>query len=457
MTRDGLNILQVSTADRGGGAERVAMNLHERFLERGHSATLAVGRKTGKDQKVVEIPNARERHAWARFWAGASHQLLTHEHRLGNTGPLRTVADAIGRPDAWLDAQLGREHFGYPGTAGLLGLSGRGPGLVHLHNLHGGYFDLRQLPRISRQVPVFVTLHDAWMLSGHCAHALGCDRWRTGCGNCPALGTYPAVKRDATALNWQRKRDIYARSRVYLTAPSKWLLDKARRSMLAPAALDSRVIPNGVDLGVFHRGDQAGARHRLALPENAHIILFAANGIRRSDFKDFDTLREAIRCVGEAVADRPVLCVALGEAGETQHIGRARVQFVAPRSDPSVVADHYRAADLYAHAAREDTFPTTVIEAMACGVPVVASDVGGIPEQVSHGRTGLLAPVGDAGLFGAYLAMLLNNPGLRRSFAEQSIEVAVKRFAVETQVDRCLAWYAQVVHGAGSQGTRHAA
>ncbi len=457
MTRNRLNILQVSTADRGGGAERIAMNLHERYIARGHLATLAVGRKTGNDPHVVEIPNRRSRNAWARAWAGVSYQLHTHEHRLGSTRPLRTAADAVGRPKAWLDEQLGCEHYGFPGTKQLTGLAAQEPDLIHLHNLHGGYFDLRQLPQLSRNAPIFITLHDAWMLSGHCAHSLGCDRWRTGCGGCPALGTYPAVKRDATSRNWRRKRDIYANSRVYLTAPSKWLLDKAKRSILAPAIQGSRVIPNGVDLKVFCPGDQAGARHRLALPENAYVILFAANGIRRSDFKDFQTLREAVRQVGDSVADRPVLCVALGEAGETQEIGGARIRFVAPQSDPDVVADYYRAADVYAHAAKEDTFPTTVIEAMACGTPVVASEVGGIPEQVSHGQTGMLAAPGDPALFGAYLTMLLKNPELRRSFAQESVKVAVQRFGLDTHVELNLAWYELVVWNVQSEQTRIAA
>lgn len=457
MTNNPLNILQVSTADLGGGAERMALNLHERYIARGHDASLAVGRKSSHDQQIVQIPNAQMRSIWARFWAGASYQLHTHEHRLGSTRRLRAVTDTIGHPRAWLDGQLGREHFGYPGTKQLAGLAEASPDLIHLHNLHGGYFDLRQLPEISRLAPVFITLHDAWMLSGHCAHALGCDRWETGCGGCPSLDTYPAIKRDATAKNWRLKRDIYARSRVYLTAPSKWLLEKAKRSMLAPAVLESRVIPNGVDLDVFFPGDAALARHRLALPENAYVILFAANGIRRSDFKDFETLREAVRLVGEKIDKRPVLCVALGEAGETQHVGRARVQFVAPKSDPAVVADYYRAADVYAHAAKEDTFPTTVIEAMACGTPVVASDVGGIPEQVQHGQTGLLVEPNDAARFGAYLTMILKNQGLRRSLAEQSIEAARRLFDLNTQVDRSLEWYEQVVGSVRSQDARMAA
>jgi glycosyltransferase involved in cell wall biosynthesis len=217
------------------------------------------------------------------------------------------------------------------------------------------------------------------------------------------------------------------------------------------------VIPNGVDQSVFHPGSLAEARHRLALPENAYVVLFAANGIRRSDFKDYKTLRDAIGKLGQAVTDRPILCVALGEAGEEERIGRARVRFIAPESDPAVVADYYRAADIYAHAAREDTFPSAVIEAMACGTPVVASEVGGIPEQIDHGHTGLLVPAGDAAIFSAYLAMVLRNPGLQQSFSAEGVKTVTERFNLETQAHRSLAWYRQVVRNVRSQGTRLAA
>jgi len=461
VTRPGLNILQVNTMDQGGGAERVAINLHRRYLNRGHNATLAVGRiskgKSAGDNSVVQIGNAQAYGAWARAWSSLSYQLHTHEHRLGSTRRLRTITDSIASPKAWADAQLGREHFEYPGTAGLLDLPDRTPDLIHLHNLHGDYFDLRRLPELSKQIPVFITLHDAWMLAGHCAHSLGCGRWKTGCGNCPSLETYPAVKRDATARNWQRKQNIYAKSRVYLTAPSKWLLDKAMHSMLAPAVLDSKVIPNGVDQSVFRPGDSSEARHRLALPENAYIVLFAANGIKHSDFKDFQTLRDAIGKLSHAVTDRPILCVALGEAGKVERLGRARVIFVAPQSDPDIVADYYRAADVYAHAAKEDTFPSAVIEAMACGTPVVASNVGGIPEQIDHGQTGLLVPLGNTHLFSAYLGMMLKNPDLRESFATQAVKSVTQQFNLDAQADRCLAWYDQIVHSIHSQETRLAA
>src|SRR5207248_4324578 len=141
------------------------------------------------------------------------------------------------------DYHAGREDFHFPGTRRLLTLTAERPDVVHAHNLHGGYFDLRALPSLSAQVPLILTLHDAWMLSGHCAHSFDCERWRTGCGHCPDLTIFPAIERDATAYNWRRKRSIYSKSKLYISAPSRWLMQRVEDSTLQLGAKECRVIP----------------------------------------------------------------------------------------------------------------------------------------------------------------------------------------------------------------------
>ncbi len=171
-------------------------------------------------------------------------------------GRLRRALDSVRTPAELLHRWQGREHFDYPGSTRLLDMPPTPPDLVHGHNLHGGYFDLRTLATLSRKVPVALTLHDEWLLTGHCAYTLGCDRWRTGCGSCPDLTIYPAIRRDATAANWAAKRRIYADSRLAISAPSRWLLDRASASSLAEGATSMRVIPNGVDTSRFKPGDR---------------------------------------------------------------------------------------------------------------------------------------------------------------------------------------------------------
>ena len=208
------------------------------------------------------------------------------------------------------------------------------PDVLHCHNLHGSYFDLRALPRLSHKLPVLLTLHDTWLLSGHCAYSFDCERWKTGCGRCPDLTIYPAIKRDATAYNWQRKREIYAKSQLYIATPSRWLMAKFEQSMLAPAVLEARIIPNGVDLSVFHPADKQTSREILAIPQEAKVLLFTANGIQRNPFKDYETVQDAVGLVAERLQGQRVLFLALGEAAPVRRIGEAEVRFVAYESDP---------------------------------------------------------------------------------------------------------------------------
>ena len=253
-----LRILQVSTVDVRGGAEQVALNLLAAYRARGHTSWLAVGERRNGHGDVQLLPNDAMRSPWARFWyeIAARRRPAASHTAVG----LARMAGALAEPDRRLAYYRGREDFNFPGTRQLLELSGERPQVVHAHNLHGGYFDLRQLPWLSREVPLILTLHDAWLLSGHCAHSLACERWRTGCGRCPDLTIYPAIRRDATAYNWRRKRAIFAHSRLFVATPSRWLMRKVDESILAPAVQEARVIPNGVDLSVFRPADRRRAR-----------------------------------------------------------------------------------------------------------------------------------------------------------------------------------------------------
>lgn len=284
-----------------------------------------------------------------------------------------------------------------------------------------------------------LTLHDAWLLAGHCAHSFNCERWKTGCGNCQDLSIYPGIRLDATAYNWRRKAEIYRKSRLHVVTPCRWLMDKVEQSMQKLGIVASKVIPNGVDLKVFHPADQAKTREELRLPHGAKILLFAANGIRTNIWKDYETLRSTLAKIAETRSK--VLCIALGEAAPPGRIADVAIRFVPYQKDLKQVARYYQAADLYLHPARADTFPTTVLEALACGTPVVTSAVGGIPEQVVEGKTGFLVPVGDARAMAGRVLDLLADEGLRLRMGRQAAENAARRFGLEKMVREYLVFY----------------
>ena len=435
----------VNTAASGGGAQAAARQLADGLRKRDQDAWLLVGR--GEPEGALTLP----------FPSDVQTRMA---HLLA--GPLRL-----------LDRARGIETWHYPASARMLEALPRAPDLVHLHNLHGGYFDLREIPRLARAFPVAMTLHDAWLLSGHCAHSMGCDRWKTGCGSCPDLEIYPAIRRDATRENWLRKREIFRQSRLHVAVPSRWLAQRAGESILAPAMKELRVIPNGVDLETFRPGDRETGRARHGIAPDEPVLLFVGPGGGKSGFKDLPTAEDAAVRAAELL-DRDLTLIVLGESGPGRRRGRATIRTVPFEGARATVASWYRAADLHLHAARADTFPTTVLEALATGIPVVATSVGGIPEQIrglagpwapangagsdagdlpegsdlpqgSEGATGILVPERDAEGMAGGIAHLLADESLRRTLGRNARRDAELRFDENLQFDRYLEWFQKII------------
>lgn len=440
-----LRIMQVNTSDDYGGAAKVAQSLHRSYQSRGYPSWLVVGNKHTDQAGVLQVPSATSR-MWRSYIARIGEEALTPlVGKVRGAWRMRNFLSAFGDPSwSWAN-QRGYEDFNFPPTWRLGSLTEERPDVVHCHNLHGGYFDLRALPRLSQQFPVVYTLHDAWAISGHCAHSFDCDRWKTGCGDCPDLTIYPAIGRDKTAYNWRRKKQIYARCRLYLAAPSRWLVEKVEQSMLTPALVETKVIHNGIDLSVFCPGDRAAARARLNIPKDVAVLLFTGNHLKANMWKDYATMRASVEAVAVRLGGRNVRLIALGDSSDAEEAGLARVQFIPYQRDPASVARYYQAADIYLHAARIDTFPNSVLEALACGIPVVATAVGGIPEQIKEARTGFLVPPGDVEAMTARLTQLLSNEGLRAQMGQQAAEDARERFDLRHQVDAYLGWYENIV------------
>lgn len=425
----------------------IASRLMQFCRQQGFGAMMAVGTKFSNDASIRLIPQEMPSGRWYGFWN-------TRASIVRETNPLKERRFIkIAQPVRAIKHSMGIEDFYNPGTKMLLKLFQDRPDIVHCHNLHGsynlkllrsGYFDLRYLPRLSRQVPVLLTLHDAWLLSGHCAHSFDCERWRTGCGHCPYLTIYPPLERDASAFNWAHKRRIFSKSRLYISTPSQWMMKKIEQSILAQSIIEARVIPNGIDTTVFHPGDRQQSRSLLGFPENAFILLASANAIKTNPWKDYDTLKKAASIIAQRESSTPVILLVLGETAESEQFGRLKILFFPFVRDVNTVALFYQAADVYIHPARFETFPTTVIESLACGIPVVASSVGGIPEQIVDGITGLLVPPGNPDLLAQSIERLEDDISFRLTMGTAAAKDAIGRFDETMMLSSYVNWYREI-------------
>lgn len=447
--------MQINTIVKRGGAARVVASLHEGYLARGIDSWIAVGFQEGEQPQVITVPNASSRPRYRQLLERLALK-IEPESKAGlgasTVRGLRAASDPVAAASRW----WGLEDFSFPGTRELLGLLPGPPQIIHGHNLHGSYFDLREMPALSQIAPMVLTLHDSWLLTGHCAHSFSCMRWRTGCGHCPDLTIYPAIRRDATATNWRRKRAIFNASQVSVIAPSQWMMERVEQSQLYPAVRLARVIPNGVDVDVFRPGSRSVARAGLGLPEDGFVVCSVGDNLSNSRWRDGGLLDETMRRFALDVAPKEVVLVLLGGASGTRRDGNLLVVEHPYEHRMDKVADYYRAADIYLHVSVADTFSTTILEALACGAIVIATNVGGIPEQiknldwtgeglyVAEVATGIVTEM-DAERLSAALSLIFKDPGLRRQLSHNARLDAVSRFSLDRQVDAYLDFYSDVL------------
>jgi glycosyltransferase involved in cell wall biosynthesis len=432
-----MRILLLNTYDQGGGAEKVAFDLHRAYRDLGHDARLLVRHRKTNAAGVIES----DPYAHTSFWAvvcAALDRFIAGVPRFRGQYRLRDWLRRTAWPQRWLDRWRGIEDFNYPYSHHLVDGPGWHPDVIHAHNLHGDYFDMRALTFLSHQIPVVWTLHDTWAFTGHCGYFIDCERWRTGCGNCPDLRRYPAIRRDRTAENWNRKRQIYASSRLAVAPPSRWLMGCVERSMLQPWR--KRVIPNGVDLAIYKPGDQIQARNALGLPRNAFICMFAAaSGNAKNPYKDYATVDQAVRLVVEKMPSADLLFVCVGQSNQVASDPRFR--YTGYIADPYRVALYYQAADVLLHATNVEVWGLTITEALACGTPVIATAVGGIPEQIVDGETGFLVPRGDSQAMTQRIIGLMNRPDLCRQMGQAAAAYAQQAYSLDRQTMAYLQWF----------------
>ncbi len=321
--------------------------------------------------------------------------------------------------------------------------------IINLHWI-AGFVDYQSFfSAVPRSVPIFWTLHDMNALTGGCHFDDGCNRYETGCGACPQIGS--SDSHDLSHQIWQRKQSIFGRlepERLHIIANNRWMVNLVSRSPLL-RTFPVTVVPSGVDTDVFAPRDPRSARDVLGIPQDARVILFAADSItnRRKGFalldkalkglRDFNNLLLISVGRGTPQVDTDIPHLNLG------HVGNGRLLSLI-----------YSAADLYAIPSLQDNQPNTVLEAMACGTPVVGFDAGGIPDMVRPGITGLLAPVEDVTSLCRAIADLLKCSDTRMAMGAACRQIVMKEYRREMQIRRYIELYEESLTQTYSDGRR---
>lgn len=316
--------------------------------------------------------------------------------------------------------------------------------VVNFHGIHGQFFSYLALPALTADKGAVFTVRDMWPLTGHCAVNYDCERWRTGCGNCPYPNAGPPLPkgRDGTRLEWKLKRWVYRHSRMTLVALSTRMIKQLQQSILNH--LPVYHIPNGVDTEAYQPLDQAMCRAALGIPAYKKVLLFAAGHLNRKN-KGAEVLLQALDGL-PPVLQKDLVLLLMGEGGDVLasatdldvrpmgYVGGARLKSML-----------YTAADLFVLPTFGEGLPNVLLESMACGTPMVSFDVGGVPDLVRPGVTGYLAAPADVDDLRHGILMLLEDTASRVAMGQCCRDIAVKEYDTAYEVQRYIEIYQRVL------------
>jgi glycosyltransferase involved in cell wall biosynthesis len=314
--------------------------------------------------------------------------------------------------------------------------------LIDLHCMHHETFSYMALPAICAAKPTVFTFHDMWPVAGHCHASLECTRWKTGCGQCPHLDVAPAVSRDATALEWKLKRRAYDASRFTIVVPSKWLHDMIGQSMLA--GHEAHHIPHGIDTHLFKPMDKAMCRHILGIPDDKKVLIFGAESLART-LKGGDLLHAALKQLPESLKRETVL-LAFGhmQASSLEGIGIETIR-LGYLSNNQLKIMALSAADVFVNPTRAESFSLVVLESMACATAVVAFAVGGVPDMVRPGVSGILAEPENAASLAQGIVSIFEDRDALEKMSRNCREIVEREYSLELYSRRYHELYQRVI------------
>lgn len=309
--------------------------------------------------------------------------------------------------------------------------------ILHFHNLHGGFFSPFALPELTKLKPTVWTLHDEQSFSGHCAYSFECEKWVSGCQNCPRLWYPPEIKVDTADFLWDTKKTIYENIDIQIVTPSEWLKNRVQKSILKNH--DIRVIRNGVDEKVFYNWDKIQSRKELNLPEDKKILLFSADTSDENPQKGGKYLKQ----VYEHFKNRDdVLFLAIG-GDKTEYItpNYLKIEYVY---DTTAMAKYYAASDLFIFPTLADNLPFVILESLACGTPVISFRTGGVPEMVEHMKNGYIAGYEDVNDFVNGVKAFLDDQNLMYAAGKSGRELIEREFTLEKCLENHIKLYEKV-------------
>ncbi|OUL28824.1 glycosyltransferase family 4 protein [Nostoc sp. 106C] len=399
--------LLLSTFDITGGAARAAFRLHQGLRKINIDSQMLVQYKTSSDRTVIGAQNKPEK------WLNQMRPTLDNL-------PLNLYAnDTIGKfSPQWFPDLI---------QSKIKRLS------LDIINIHWacGYLQIETVAKFTQ--PLVWTLHDMWMFTGGCYYSLDCDRYLKSCGACVQLQSQK--QQDLSRWIWQRKAKAWKQMNCTIVTPSIWLADCAKKSSLLQN-FRIEVIPNGLDIQRYKPIDRKIAREWLNLPQDKQLLIFGAASTNHPR-KGFHYLLSAIESLHKAGYQDKIELVVFGSSppNEQKNLG-FKLHYLGNLNDDITLALVYAAGDIFVAPSVQDNLPNTVMEALSCGTPCVAFNIGGMPDMIEHQQNGYLAQPFEVESFAHGIAWILADSDRLQRLRQRAREKAEQEFSQDLQARR---------------------
>ncbi|MCD8309879.1 MAG: glycosyltransferase family 4 protein [Prevotellaceae bacterium] len=415
-----MKIVLINTSEQIGGAAVAARRLMEALRNNGVKAKLLVRDKQSDRICVVAL-----KHNWYLVWKFIWERIVIwranhfKRHSLFAVDIANTGTDITSLPEF------------------------RQADVIHLHWINQGMLSLKNIEKIlASGKPVVWTMHDMWPCTGICHYAGSCTLYEKECHNCPFI--YNSHKKDLSYRVFHKKQEMYRRYNIHFVTCSLWLQGLARKSgLLCGQPVTS--IPNPINTNLFKPHDKAQAREKCHFPQASKLILFGSVKITDKR-KGIDYLVTSCRLLAER---HPELKETLGvvafgqQSKQLESLLPFKVYPLDYVTDEHQLIDIYNAVDIYVTPSLEDNLPNTIMEAMACGIPCVGFNVGGIPEMIDHLHNGYVAQYKSAEDFANGIYWILTDPDYA-NLSEQAWRKVAGHYSESVVARRYTSLYNQI-------------
>jgi len=354
-----MRILQINTAVNSGSTGRIAEDIGKTLIHGGYESYIAYGRgNRPSDSKLIKIGSQKD------IFSHGLKTLFFDKHGLGSKQSTKAFIKTLDdiKPDA-----------------------------IGLHNIHGYYINYKVLFSYikSHKIPVLWTFHDCWPFTGHCSYfdTANCMKWQTHCESCPKTNDYPKALVDRSFDNFEDKKSAFTGvEQLKIITPSHWLANHVKQSFLKDYKV--QVIHNGIDLETFKPLNIEKTQTKI-------ILGVASTWDRRKGLNDFIALSEKLP------EDYKIVLIGLSKK-QIEQLPK-KIKGIERTENIQELVKWYNKASVFVNPTYVDNFPTTNIEALACGTPVITYNTGGSPEAIDA-ETGAVVEQGDVlGIFNAIL------------------------------------------------------